>query len=229
MPALLQFGAPLLLVDLDKVIGIAFVIFWIVAWVLKLISSQAQKGPPIAPKPRPTVRPGDDRLQEEIDIFIKEVGPKKTARRPVSAPPVPTEKAARARKPPLKQSVATPGAGRSESPRRKVGEGISSRHIPGGEATRGRVQQHLRDHMQERVAKEAAAHLNQAVDEQQSRQLVETSRPIFAQGDPAPAETAAKALRVAELLRNPANLKQSIAVSLILSPPLARQSRTGRA
>lgn len=133
---------PLLLADLENVIGILFVVFWIVAWVLKLVASQAQKGPPATVRPKPSNRPGDDRLQEEIDIFISEVSPKKPARRPPAAqPPVPV-KPNRARKPPLKQTTEnrTPA---SETPRKRPGQAIAQRHMAGGEKLGEGVQQHL--------------------------------------------------------------------------------------
>ena len=36
---------PLLLADIENVIGAIFVIFWIVAWLMKLLGAQKQKTP----------------------------------------------------------------------------------------------------------------------------------------------------------------------------------------
>lgn len=214
--------APLLLADLENVIGILFVVFWIVAWVLKLVASQAQKGPPATVRPKPSNRPGEDRLQEEIDIFISEVSPKKPARRPPAAqPPVPV-KSNRARKPPLKQTIEqrTPVA---EPPRKKPGQTIAQRHIAGGEKLGEGVQQHLQQHMRERVAREANTFLGDAVDQSVSRHLGQATGPGLGGAPPAPSAPPQMPVRLVDSLRNPTSLKQAIVVSLILGPPPGRQ------
>jgi len=214
--------APLLLADFDSIIGILFVVFWIVAWVLKLVASHAQKGPPATVRPKPANRGGDDRLQEEIDIFIKEVNPKKTSRRPPAAqPPVPV-KANRSRKPPLKSATES-GVPAAESKRSKPGQSISQRHIPTGEKLGEGVQQHLQQHMRERVAREAAVFVGDSVDQSVEQHLGQPTAPGLGNLAAAPTPGAPKPHRLVESLRNPASLRQGMVLSLILGPPPGRQ------
>src|SRR5579864_2467657 len=84
MPAL----APIL-ADVDAVIGVIIFLITVVGWVANLVSSKNQKGPPVANRPRPPQRPRDERLQQEINIFIEDSGAqkKKTATGRPAVPP----------------------------------------------------------------------------------------------------------------------------------------------
>src|SRR5437879_11478336 len=69
------FAAPNpVLADADTVIATVVAVITIVGWIINLVSNKNQKGPPVANRPRPPARPRDERLQEEISIFIEDAG-----------------------------------------------------------------------------------------------------------------------------------------------------------
>jgi hypothetical protein len=225
---------PLLLADIENVIGVICVIVWIMAWLMKLLGTQKPKTPPVANRPRPPARPRDERLQSEIDIFIQEVGSKKGLRRPPAStapkPAVPARSAAggqRMRKPPA-QVTAPP----KPAPQRiRPGQEISSRQVVQPEKDLGNaVQQHLRQHMAERVARETSVFLKDKVDASVANHLGTSSTAAAPGAPPAPpaSGTAAgvQAARYSELFRNSAGLRQAMVVNLILSPPPGRKPRS---
>jgi hypothetical protein len=225
---------PLLLADIENVIGAIFVIFWIVAWLMKLLGAQKPKTPPIVNRPRPPARPRDERLQEEIDVFIQQVASKKGARRPPAATParppaLPKQPASgqRPRKAPVPQKPPE-----TPAPQRiRPGQEISTRQVVRPEKDLGNaVQQHLRQHMAERVAQEASVFLKDKVDQSVTSHL--GASPIAASPGSAPAASAsgtatgAPAIRYSELFRNSAGLRQAMVIKLILSPPPGRKPRS---
>jgi hypothetical protein len=225
---------PLLLADIENVIGVIFVIIWIMAWLMKLVGTQKQKTPPVANRPRPPARPRDERLQNEINIFIQEVGSNKGARRPPTStsprpavPPKPATGGQRTRKPPAPQTAPPKPAPQRIRP----GQEISSRQVVQPEKDLGNaVQQHLRQHMAERVAREASVFLKDKVEASVTSHLG-TSSTAAAPGVPPPPPASGKAAgvqaaRYAELFRNAAGLRQAMVVNLILSPPPGRKPRT---
>ncbi|HTI52309.1 MAG TPA: hypothetical protein VL475_15205 [Planctomycetaceae bacterium] len=226
---------PLLLAaDIENVIGVICVIIWILAWLMKLMGSQKQKTPPVANRPRPPARPRDERLQEEIDIFIQEVGPKKGARRPPVAapprPPAPAKPLARGQRP-GKPQVQEKAPAKPAPQRLRPGQEISSRQVVRPEKDLGNaVQQHLQQHMAERVTQEASAFLQDKVDQSVAKHLGTSSTAAPPGTVPAPpaSGTAAgvQATRYSELFRNPASLRQAMVVNLILSPPPGRKPRS---
>src|SRR5262245_32610537 len=151
-----------LLADVEKILGAVVVIFWIVGWLIKLVATQNQKNPPVANRPRPPARPRDERLQEEIDIFIQEVSPQRTpprrpapqSARPAPPPARPTPPTAR-RKP----IVATPAPPAPPKPPRRVrpGEEIATRAAPVTQDLGTGVKQHLTQYMADKVSQEVAA------------------------------------------------------------------------
>lgn len=210
-----------ILADIDSIIGLIVVAVWILGWILKVISGQNQKGPPVANRPRPAARPRDEKLQDEIDIFIQEVGPKKQTRRPPA-------KATGQQRP-----QSTPGKAAARAPQRRPrpGEEIATRHVADSEKKLGTgVKQHLQQHMAERVSRETAAHLQHNVDKSVAEHLGQRSGESQAKV-PATAADAAKPPqegRYAELFRSQANLRQAMVVNLILSPPPGRKPRPSR-
>lgn len=224
---------PLAAFDVDTVIGFVFVVFWVIAWLFKLATGQAQKGPPVPNRPRPPVRPRDEKLQEEIDIFIQEVGPKKAVRRPPTSaarPAMPVRPAPTGQKP-KPQPEKAPASARPAPRRVRPGEEIATRHMPDTDQNMGAgVKKHLAQHMAERVTQEAAAYLQPKVEQSVAEHL---GRPTTGVTQPAPAAPGTGASRPAtrsgggfsELFQNPSSLRQAMVVSLILSPPPGRKPR----
>jgi hypothetical protein len=211
---------PVFAADTDAVIAAIVALITIVGWIANLVSNKNQKGPPVANRPRPPVRPRDDRLQQEINIFIEEAG----AQRPRPAPPKQAGPALR----PGGQRAPAPGKGRTAvipaarkpAHRPRPGDEIATRQAPVSEALGTGVKQHLSQHMTEHVGKEAQQRLASRVEEKVEQDLGPAARPSSAP----PADRAA---RFAALLRNPATVQQAIVASLILSPPVTRR-RSGR-
>ena len=224
MPALLPL-APLFAADADAIIAAIVALITIVGWIANLVSNKNQKGPPVANRPRPPVRPRDDRLQQEINIFIEESGPKRqrpAERRPV----VPASRpVAGGQRTSSQGKSRPPAAAPSKKPTRRPrpGDEIATRQAPVSEALGAGVKQHLGQQMNERVAQETQQRLTSRVEQKVEQDL---GPPVPAGMSPRmpsapPAPTADRALRFAEMLRNPANVQQAIVMNLILSPPAA--------
>ncbi|HLJ11794.1 MAG TPA: hypothetical protein VKU82_11425 [Planctomycetaceae bacterium] len=228
MPGIAPF-APVL-ADNDAIIGGIVALITIVGWLINLFSNKNQKGPPVANRPRPPVRPRDERLQQEISIFIEDLSGQRGkggAPRPaagVGKPAIGTPPAAAKRR----STAAAPG---KSARRPRPGEDIAARHAPTSETLGTAVKQHLTQHMTERVSQDMQQRLAPRVEEKIAQDLgpAVTAGPSARQ-TPAPSGAAApgRADRFGELLRNPASLRQAIVLNLILSPPAARTRSSGR-
>jgi hypothetical protein len=217
------------LADAEGIGAVILAVITVIGWIASLVSNKNQKGPPVANRPRPPVRPRDDRLQQEINIFLEETGgkrPKPPPARPASVPargapaatrmPGAASQAAKARQP------AAPA--RKPARRPRPGQEIATRTPPVSESLGTGVKQHVSQNMNERVSQEVQQRLTPRVEEKVELDL----GPAVAAGTsgramPAAAATgvqpALQAARLAELLRNRASVQQAFAVSLILSRP----------
>jgi hypothetical protein len=210
-------SAPLLAFDIETAIPIVLFIGWLITWIVKMASGQGQKGPPVANRPRAPARPRDDKLQQEIDIFIQEIGGKKPARQPgpSAAGPKPAPKAAPKAGPaasPVRRGPPPPAAPATTQPpkptrRVKPGAEIASRQAPVTAGLGTHVRQHLKDYMADKVSVQVAEDLGAS--------------------QPAASAPAAEP-KFVELLRSPATQRQAMIVNLNLAPPPARTARRGR-
>jgi hypothetical protein len=205
-------------------IGAAITILIIVVgWIANLVSNKSQKGPPVASRPRPPARTRDERLQQEISIFIEDAGGQRS--RQTARPGLP---AAGSRNPPAAKRAPAPAKKTARCPR--PGEEIATRHAPVTEALGTGVKQHLSQHMTERVAQEVQQRLAPRVEEKVAEDLgppvtTGASRPTTApQGVP----SVPRPERLAEILRSRTGLQQTIALNLILSPPVSRTRSSRR-
>jgi hypothetical protein len=235
MPGLMPL-APVL-ADADGIIALIIGLITVVGWIANLVSNKNQKGPPVANRPRPPVRPRDDRLQQEINIFMEEAG----SQRGKPAQPGPNQgrpaaPAGRAvggvpRNLPQAKSrppVAAPAKKPVRRPR--PGADMATRQAPVTESLGAGVKQHLNQYMSEKVSQEVQQRLAPRVEEKMDRDLgtpVTTGASARGMPAPPPAIPPARAVRFGEMLRNPATVQQAIIMNLILSPPpgLARSSR----
>ncbi len=69
---MLMYLPPPVFADATTVVGLLVLIFTVVGWLVNLANSQNNPPPPPQNRPRPP-RPRRDRVQNEIDIFLKEV------------------------------------------------------------------------------------------------------------------------------------------------------------
>jgi len=215
--------APVLAAD-DFIVGFIIFLLTIVGWVINLISSKNQKGPPVANRPRPPLRPRDDRIQQEINIFLEDAGGK-GKKGAGSRPAVPAARSSSGQ--PSRKGVAPGG-----KPARKLrpGETLAGRPAPVTETLGTGVKQHLSQHMSDRVAQEAQQRLAPRVEEKALADLgptMSSGAPMRAPALPAAVSATVRADKFGELLRNPPNIRQAIVLNMILSPPpaLARKSK----
>ena len=202
--------------DHEALIAAIVFVITIVSWLVNLLSNKGRKVPPVANRPRPPVRPREDKLQEEISIFMQEAtGRKPAAARPPRPAAKPTEPARRPPVPPKKP------------PRRsKPGAEIESRQAPVTGTLGTGVKQHLNQYMADKVAQQVQQRLAPRLEERLAEDLgapvtTGAARPLTPAPPVAPTG-ASRADRLADALRNPASLRQAIVLNLVLSPPPAR-------
>lgn len=244
MPGFMQ--PTLVLADNDAIVGLIVFLITVVGWVFNLVSNKNQKGPPVANRPRPPQRPRDEKLQQEINIFVEESGTqskdaqgkaalgKKVA---IPRPVVPAGRAVsgqpagypqgRGQATGFGQAKRKPAAATSGRPLRKVrpGETIAGRPAHVTDTLGAGVKQSLSQHMTDRVSQEVQQRLAPRIDENVAADLgmtMTSGASMRAPPLPSAVSETLRADRFAEMLRNPASVRQAIVLNLILSPPLAR-------
>lgn len=222
-------------------VGLIFVILALAGWIYNLVSGQNPARPPVVQKPRQPPRPRDDRLQDEIDIFIKEVSPGRSqpspqrppaSRKPPAPkrPPAPADASAGRNKPrtPAKPLVAqaTPPAQKRPSP----GSEIANRSAPGSRDLGNAIRQQVAGQLPPRkIEREVAEDLKDRI----APVVTEHLGKFIASPPPGPTAgsqtSLVEAARIAELMKHPETIKQAILINAILSPPrslaLARAQR----
>jgi len=214
-----------ILADAEAVIAVIVILVTIIGWVANLVSNKNQKGPPVANRPRPPARPRDDRLQEEISIFIQDAGGARS--RQGSRGGAAARQGQAPRTPPSKRPQAPPPKKPARRPR--PGEEIATRQAPITETLGTSVKQHVSQAMTERVSQEVQQRLAPRVEEKVAEDLgtpVTTGARTVAA--PGPAAPAFRPERFAELLRNRSGVQQAIVMNLILSPPVYRSRGSRR-
>ncbi|HEY2251377.1 MAG TPA: hypothetical protein VGH74_09965 [Planctomycetaceae bacterium] len=214
---------PVLAAD-DFIVGFIIFLLTVVGWVINLISSKNQKGPPVANRPRPPLRPRDEKIQQEINIFLEDAGGKN--KKGAAARPAATAARSAASQPKRKSMAQTGKPGRKARP----GESLAGRPAPLTETLGTGVKQHLSQHMADRVSQEVQQRMAPRVEEKALADLgptMSSGAPMRAPALPAAVSATVRADRFAEMLRNPAHVRQAIVLNLILSPPpaLARKPR----
>jgi len=213
------------LADAEGIGAVILAVITVIGWIASLVSNKNQKGPPVANRPRPPVRPRDDRLQQEINIFLEETGvkrPKPPAGRPGNVPQRAAPTAART---PGAAGPATKGRQPAPPPRKgarraRPGEDIAARTAPVSDSLGTGVKQSLSQHMTERVAQEVQQRMAPRVEEKVAVDLgPAVAASASAGATPGANQQPVQAARIAEMLRNRASVQQAFALNLILSPP----------
>jgi hypothetical protein len=215
-----------ILADAEAVIAVIVILVTIIGWVANLVSNKNQKGPPVANRPRPPARPRDERLQEEISIFIEDAGRQRS--RQGSRPGAAARQTPASRNPPAKRPAAVPPKKPARRPR--PGEELATRHAPVTETLGTAVKQHLSQSMSERVSQEVQQRLAPRVEEKVAEDLGPpvTTGAARAASSPGPALPPVRPERFADLLRNRSGMQQAIVMNLILSPPAYRTRASRR-
>ncbi len=232
---------PILADGADSVISVIVALITIVVWIANLVSNKNQKGPPVANRPRPPVRPRDERLQQEINIFIEDnAGPRSkaaspkaaTTKTPPSRPVVPasrpvSQRSKAPRRPPTptpRPATATSKPGR----RPRAGNESEIRTSPVTEPLASSVKQHLSQQMSDRGANDAQQRMVPRVEVKAADVLgVQSTTSSTTRVAGAPSLPHDSAARLSEMLRKPASVRQAMILSVILSPPPVRTRSSG--
>jgi regulator of replication initiation timing len=224
---------------IEAAISIAVLVIAFIGWLVQIIGQAKGAQVPPQNRPRPAgqrpVAPAmdrpqprrDDRLQNEIDAFLREVGAKKTGRREeeeVAIEILPDEEEAPRRLVPAGSSPAPPSGHVSEwdreqqRRRERLQSTLAERHL---EATP--LGQDLRRHV-EQFATET--HQLRQEKEQAERRLAEAHAEIKAMraqvaASPAAAPVAAGkgSARFLSLLKNRKSVKEAIVINEVLGRP----------
>jgi hypothetical protein len=229
--------APLLAADIGGLIAIAFMVISFIGWLSNLISGQQKPGQrPQPPRPRP---PQNKRLRDEIEAFMREAqgqgaGPPRAEPQPARAPAA--ENAAPApRGPKPKGQRQLPAKG--NQPKRPADTSAAARRAPGSDVSERRVesaslgaslQQHVSQHMAERVGAIASRDVEPTVDD-----AVAAHFAPFSGDQAAGALTSVERVRpeagpaadLLKLLRNPQGVRQALVLGELLNPPVSMRRK----
>jgi len=215
-----------------EIVGVIIGVITVVSWIFNIISqhNQQQQQRQAANAQRARTAQGNagaSNTRREVEDFVarQRIEKKRKRSQERSESPRPQGKS------PAGRPVAPPPLpGGDDSVRRPVGGSIASRHVHTsdlGAGVRQSVREHLVDHalsqtvsrdMQPQVSSSVQSHLGSFTAERQSPHG-------SAPADSSPAGSATSAQSVVRLFRNPATLRQSMMVNLILSKPVSLASR----
>ena len=212
-----------------EVISLLFVIVAFLSWLFSVINGQKAPGGGARPNPPPGGRRPEKDLQAEINRFLKNaMGQNKDVDElevlEDDEPPRPKPKpkrvpnAAAAQRPPAKRPPEAESSAQGPRP----GGRIAQRKGPGSTGLGSGVREHLAEHMQDRVTKQAQQHLAHGVAEKVEHDLGKFS--VNDQRSSAAAvvterQPSITASAVAEIVRDPATLKQAFVMNLVLTRP----------
>ena len=234
---LLPTSAPIvpMLADAGQVLSVLFVIIAFVSWLWNVLNGNKGNVPPAAVG-RPQAQPGGKRvekdLQAEINRFLKNVmgqqadddGDVLEVIEEDERKPRPLPKPKRAAEAP--QRLATLRTSDEEDSTNQgphPGGRIAQRKGPGSSNLGSGVRQHLAEHMQDRLTKQAQEHLGHGVADKVQHDLGrftggEQQRSVQAPTIVA-AQPSATAAGVTQMMKDPAGLKQAFVLNLILNRP----------
>jgi len=229
---------PILAFGFDDIGTIIAIVIGLIVWLFNVVNQKKQPPPPVRPQRKPAQRPaGADRLSNEIDRFLREVGGAKQAggRKPQQEPSdiELVEEVVSRKPPPPRRNNPQPRPPRrvattvdDEPPKRRrkpLGSEITQRHISDPNELGSEVREHLSDYMEDsRIDESVESHLGHNISESVAQHLGTTSTKPTSENRP----STDAAQNIVALLQNPAGVRQAILLSEVLSPPLAsRQKR----
>lgn len=198
----------LVLANIETVITVAILIISFLGWLVNLANEKAK--PPQAGPAGPRPRPREQKMRNEIDIFLREVGAGRKNEDEVAVEVVPEDEIRRRQ--PLADSRASLSDAR-ESNLGEIGRPVLSDLGSG-------VRDHLSEHQAERVEQLVRQDLAPRVEPAVALGLARSAGAAAERG-----EGRLRRQNIVELLHDPVGVRQAILVSEILSPPLARRRR----
>ena len=207
----------------SEIVTLLFLIFAFLSWLASLGKDAAGKQQ--GPRPARPPQARDERLKNEIELFLEEVGKGTAPRtqpkpRQRSRPPKP-------RTPPTlreqrKGSESKKQTGTRQKPETTVAAGMElhdrrlssdlQRHVS-EYMDDDRIEQHVDDHIGNEITESVNEHIAQSVS--QHLGPAETTR------QETRTETLSRPAQIATLLRSPSGMRQAILLSELLSPPRA--------
>jgi hypothetical protein len=227
--------------NLETLIGVAFVVISLISGLMNYLNSKAKPNAPNNRGGARPVRPRSERIQSEIEQFMREQVRRQegdappAAERPQPKPeprPAPQAKQLPQRRAPAQRGPAPrPVARKTETSQRQAinqssqqsptvrpGEEISHRKSITSEGLGQGVREHLKTAMVERVQAETQVHLGQGVSAEVSRHLGSFAAATPPAGTPVVA-TPAQAL-VADV-RSRDGMRRALIAQMILERPAA--------
>lgn len=219
----------------QEIVPLITIVIAICFWVYNVISGKNAQAVPPRQRPRAPARPRDERLQDEIDIFLSEISPNRpkpeqqrpAANRPAAGnrPGADTDAGGGRRRKPAKPPATS--VAQAQEKRRPPGSNVAGRGSPGkgnlGNAIRQQVAEQLPEH---KIDREVAEDLKTQVDASVAQHLGAFSGGV---APPSPgtdrATERAHAARIAKLVRQPATIRDAIMINAILTRPVGRRGR----
>ena len=227
--------------NVETLIGVAFVVISLISGLTNYLNSRAKPNAPNNRAGGRPVRPRSERIQSEIEQFMKEQvrrqeGDAPSAQRPQPQPeprPAPQPKQLPQRRPQTPRGPAPRQAQRKpeqpqrqsinqssqQSPTVRPGEEISHRKSITSEGLGQGVREHLKTAMVERVQQEAQGHLGHGVSTEVSRHLGSFAAAAPPSGTAPAAPSSAQSL-VADL-RSREGMRRALIAQMILERPAA--------
>jgi hypothetical protein len=232
--------------NLETLIGVAFVVISLISGLMNYLNSRAKPNGPNNRPGRP-VRPRSERIQSEIEQFMREQVRKQDGDAPAAARPQPEPRPEPRQVPPAKQlPQRRPAAPRGPAPRPaarkpavplqrqpinqssqqpatvRPGEEFSHRKSITSEGLGQGLREHLKTAMTERVQAEAQVHLGSGMS-------AEVTRHLGTFGGAALSPSASPVMSPAQLLaadlRSREGMRRALVAQLILERPMARRRR----
>ncbi len=222
-----------LLAGAEQFLSVLFVIIAFVSWLWSVINGNKGNVPPVAAgrvQPQPGGKRVEKDLQAEINRFLKNVMGQPADDEVLEVieddepKPRPRPKPKRAAEAPQRLvRLRTTDEEDSTNQGPPPGGRIAQRKGPGSSNLGSGVRQHLAEHMQDRLAKQAQEHLGHGVADKVQHDLgrftgAEQQRSLQA-ATIVTAEPNATAIGVAQMMKDPAGLKQAFVLNLILNRP----------
>jgi len=216
------------LADATQLIGVAVVVITFIGWMINLVNAQAKPGR--NPRVNRPPRPRSERIQSEIEQFMREQTAKRSpradepaARRPTPPTPRPTPP----RRVPPRRPVITPPTqpptAASPPQRKQLGSEISERTLAGTRPLGDGLNDHVRSTMTERVRNQAENYLSHSVDAAVAKNLGVFSGALPPAG--AASTTPNLSAEILSDLRSGKGIQRMLIMVEILQKPVALRRR----
>lgn len=222
-------------IDPEAIFAIVVALISFGSWVVNQINNAKGKNPGLKPpvrRQRP-VAPRDEKLFQEINIFLEETQQRSSGQQRRKGKPVLAQRPTAGQSAPMgRQKGSDPKAKASQKPvavpvaearqaHRPPGGEIARRKLTGTEKLGSQVREHISEMQKSRVEAKVSQDLRNHIASDVKAALGDSSitATTATTNLSTPASTTLPPQRVADFLRQPAHMRQAFLFSLILSPP----------